>query len=69
MGTVAYEERRALADVEFSQTYMLVRQSFLVLDGSSFEAVADINRAGRLGGTKKVDDALPQAHPQAGDGG
>ena len=33
IGFVAYEATR-LGTVEFSQTYMLVRQSFLVLDGS-----------------------------------
>src|SRR5262249_36112048 len=37
--------------VEFSQIYMLVRQSFLVLDGSSIKAIADIDRAGqKIGG-------------------
>jgi polar amino acid transport system substrate-binding protein len=38
--------------VEFSQTYMLVRQSFLVLDGSSIKGIADIDRAGqKIAGT------------------
>jgi polar amino acid transport system substrate-binding protein len=38
--------------VEFSQTYMLVRQSFLVLDGSPIKAIADIDRAGqKIAGT------------------
>ena len=52
IGFVAYEATR-LGTVEFSQTYMLVRQSFLVLDGSTIKAVADIDRAGqKIGGTK-----------------
>lgn len=46
IGFVAYEATR-LGTVEFSQTYMLVRQSFLVLDGSPIKAVADIDRAGQ----------------------
>jgi polar amino acid transport system substrate-binding protein len=44
IGFVAYEPSRA-GTVEFSQTYMLVQQSFLVLDGSSIRTVADIDRA------------------------
>jgi polar amino acid transport system substrate-binding protein len=40
IGFVAYEATR-VGTVEFSQTYMLVRQSFLVLDGSPIEAIAD----------------------------
>ena len=51
IGFVAYEATR-LGTVEFSQTYMLVRQSFLVLDGSPIKAVADIDRAGqKIAGT------------------
>src|SRR5207247_10443935 len=46
IGFVAYEATR-LGTVEFSQTYMLVRQSFLVLDGSPINAGADIDRAGQ----------------------
>src|SRR5262249_57763760 len=46
IGFVAYEATR-LGTVEFSQTYMLVRQSFLVLDNSPIRAVADIDRAGQ----------------------
>lgn len=46
IGFVAYEATR-LGTVEFSQIYMLVRQSFLVLDGSSIKAIADIDRAGQ----------------------
>ena len=47
IGFVAYEPSR-VGTVEFSQTYMLVQQSFLVLDGSSIQAVADIDRAGQV---------------------
>src|SRR5215831_14254765 len=54
IGFVAYEATR-LGTVEFSQTYMLVRQSFLVLDGSPIKAIADIDRA------------VHEAHSQAGD--
>jgi polar amino acid transport system substrate-binding protein len=56
IGFVAYEATR-LGTVEFSQTYMLVRQSFLVLDGSSIKAIADIDRAGqKIAGT--VNDSI-----------
>ena len=52
IGFVAYEPSRA-GTVEFSQTYMLVQQSFLVLDGSSIRAIADIDRAGqKIAGTR-----------------
>jgi polar amino acid transport system substrate-binding protein len=52
IGFVAYEPSRA-GTVEFSQTYMLVRQSFLVLDGSPIRAIADIDRAGqKIAGTR-----------------
>ena len=44
IGFVAFEPSRA-GTVEFSQTYMLVRQSFLVLEGSSIRAIADVDRA------------------------
>src|SRR5262249_3563968 len=46
IGFVAYETTR-LGMVEVSQTYMLVQQSFLVLDGSPIKAIADIDRAGQ----------------------
>ena len=46
IGFVAYEATR-LGTVEFSQTYMLVQQSFLVLGDSPIHAVADIDRVGR----------------------
>ena len=52
IGFVAYEPSRA-GTVEFSQTYMLVRQSFLVLDGSPIRAIADVDRAGqKIAGTR-----------------
>src|SRR5437660_9643984 len=56
IGFVAYEATR-LGTVEFSQTYMLVRQSFLVLDASPIKAIADIARAGqKIAGT--VNDSI-----------
>jgi polar amino acid transport system substrate-binding protein len=56
VGFVAYEATR-LGTVDFSQTYMLVRQSFLVLDGSPIKAIADIDRAGqKIAGT--VNDSI-----------
>jgi len=56
IGFVAYEATR-LGTVEFSETYMLVRQSFLVLDGSPIKAIADIDRAGqKIAGT--VNDSI-----------
>jgi len=56
IGFVAYEATR-LGTVDFSQIYMLVRQSFLVLDDSPIKAIADIDRAGqKIGGT--VNDSI-----------
>ena len=56
IGFVAYEATR-LGAVEFSQTYMLVRQSFLVLDDSPIKAIGDIDRAGqKIGGT--INDSI-----------
>ena len=46
IGFVAYEATR-LGTVEFSQPYMLVQQSFLVLDGSPIRAIADIDQPDR----------------------
>ena len=43
IGFVAYAPSRA-GTVEFSQTYTFVRQTFLVLEGSSIRGVADIDR-------------------------
>ena len=56
IGFVAYEATR-LGTVDFSQIYMLVRQSFLVRDDSPIKAIADIDRAGaKIGGT--VNDSI-----------
>jgi polar amino acid transport system substrate-binding protein len=46
IGFVAYEATR-VGTVQFSETYMLVRQSFLVLDTSPIRTVADIDQPGR----------------------
>jgi polar amino acid transport system substrate-binding protein len=52
IGFVAFEPSRA-GPVEFSQTYMLVRQSFLVLEGSSIRTIADVDRADqKIAGTR-----------------
>src|SRR5262249_18887118 len=45
IGFVAYAPSRT-GTVEFSQTYMLVRQSFLVPDNSRIRSVGDIDRPG-----------------------
>jgi len=56
IGFVAYEPTR-LGAVEFSQSYMPVRQSFLVLDGSPIKTIADIDRAGhKIAGT--INDSI-----------
>jgi polar amino acid transport system substrate-binding protein len=58
IGFVAYEATR-LGTVEFSQTYMLVRQSFLVLDNSTIKVIADIDRAGqKIAGTTNDSTTL-----------
>jgi polar amino acid transport system substrate-binding protein len=46
IGFIAYAPERVGA-VEFSQTYMLSGQSFLVLEGSNIRAIADVDRAGQ----------------------
>jgi polar amino acid transport system substrate-binding protein len=52
IGFVAYEATR-LGTVEFSQTYMLVQQSFLVLGDSPIRALGDIDRPGqKIAGTR-----------------
>ena len=52
IGFVAFEPSRA-GPVEFSQTYMLVQQSFLVREDSSIRKVADIDRANqKIAGTR-----------------
>ena len=68
IGFVAYEPSRA-GTVEFSQTYMLVQQSFLVLDGSSIRAIADIDRAGQViaGVQQRFHHALSETQAEAGD--
>ena len=66
IGFVAYEATR-LGTVEFSQTYMLVRQSFLVLDGSPIPRRCGYRprRSEDRRHAEQFDHALPQAHPQA----
>lgn len=52
VGFVAFEATR-LGSVEFSQAYMLVRQSFLVAEASPIRTVTDIDRSGQaVGGTR-----------------
>ena len=52
IGFVAFAPER-VGTVEFSQVYMLVQQSFLVTDGSSLRAVAEVDHAGlKIAGTK-----------------
>jgi polar amino acid transport system substrate-binding protein len=52
IGFVAYEATR-LGTVAFSQTYMLVRQSFLVPQRSPIKAAGGVDAAGvRVGGTR-----------------
>jgi len=52
IGFVAYEATR-VGTVQFSQTYMLVRQSFLVPGGSPIARVAEIDRIGqKIGGLR-----------------
>jgi len=52
IGFVAYEATR-VGTVDFSGTYMLVQQSFLVPGDSALRAVAGIDRAGnKIGGTR-----------------
>ena len=56
IGFVAFEPSRA-GTVEFSQTYTLVRQTFLVLEDSPIRSVADIDRSGqKIAGT--VNDSI-----------
>jgi len=52
IGFIAYEPSRA-GPIEFSQTYVLVQQSFLVLEGSAIRALDEIDRDGlRIAGTR-----------------
>src|SRR5262245_64572115 len=46
IGFIAYEPSRA-GTIEFSQTYLLVQQSFIVPTGSSIRTMADIDRPGQ----------------------
>jgi len=46
IGFVAFAPER-VGTVEFSQTYMFVRQSFLVLEGSNIRVIADVDRPGQ----------------------
>jgi polar amino acid transport system substrate-binding protein len=69
IGFVAYEATR-LGTVEFSQTYMLVQQSFLVLADSPIGKVADVDRSGqKIAGTRNdsitlcLKRVLKQASP------
>jgi polar amino acid transport system substrate-binding protein len=56
IGFVAYEPSRA-GTIEFSQTYLLVQQSFIVLDGSAIRTIADIDRPGqKIAGVR--DDSI-----------
>ena len=56
IGFVAFAPER-VGSVEFSQVYMLVRQSFLVREDSGLHAVADVDRAGlKVAGT--VNDSI-----------
>jgi polar amino acid transport system substrate-binding protein len=56
IGFVAYEATR-LGTVEFSQTYMLVRQTFLVLDSSPIKVITEVDRAGQtIAGT--INDSI-----------
>src|SRR5215213_3245752 len=58
IGFVAYEATR-VGTVQFSQTYMLVQQSFLVLDNSPIRTVTDIDKAGQtIGGTRSDSSML-----------
>ena len=69
IGFVAYEATR-LGTVEFSQTYMLVHQTFLVPGDSPIATVADVDRSGqKIAGTRNdsitlcLKRALKQASP------
>src|SRR3977135_3396756 len=56
IGFIAFEPSRA-GTIEFSQTYLLVQQSFIVLDGSSIRTIAEIDRPGqKIAGVR--DDSL-----------
>lgn len=54
VGFVAYNPERA-GPVEFSQPYMLVQQTFVVLQDSTIRSVADIDRPDQKIGARKGD--------------
>ncbi len=54
IGFVAYDPSRA-GTVEFSQTYMLVKQTFLVLKDSSLRSVEELDRPGLKIGAGRGD--------------
>jgi polar amino acid transport system substrate-binding protein len=54
IGFIAYEPSRA-GTVEFSQTYMLVGQTFIVPEASPIRSVADIDQTGRRIGAGRSD--------------
>jgi polar amino acid transport system substrate-binding protein len=54
IGFVAYNPERA-GPVEFSQPYMLVQQTFVVLQDSTIRSIADIDRPNQKIGARKGD--------------
>jgi polar amino acid transport system substrate-binding protein len=54
LGFVAYNPERA-GPVEFSQPYMLVQQTFVVLQDSTIRSIADIDRPNQKIGARKGD--------------
>jgi polar amino acid transport system substrate-binding protein len=54
VGFVAYNPERA-GPVEFSQPYMLVQQTFVVLQDSTIRSIADIDRPNQKIGARKGD--------------
>ena len=54
IGFVAYNPERA-GPVEFSKTYLLVNQTFIVRDDSPIKSIADIDRQGRKLGATRAD--------------
>ncbi len=54
IGFVAYNPERA-GPVEFSKTYLLVNQTFIVKDDSPIRSIADVDRPGRKLGATRAD--------------
>src|SRR4030095_15336366 len=54
IGFVAYNPERA-GPVEFSKTYLLVNQTFMVKDDSPIRSIADVDRPGRKLGATRAD--------------